>query len=92
MTFSELKKAEERSKRLKSKNLMKHVLKDVTGYARPGELVAVMGASGSGKTTLLSCLAHRTREFQEYHREGDMKVNGIKSWAAHFGNYGAFIQ
>ncbi len=71
---------------------MKHVLKDCTGYAKPGELVAVMGPSGSGKTTLLSTLVHRTREFEGYIREGQMKVNGITSWAAHFGNYGAFIQ
>ena len=35
---------------------MKRILHNVTGYARPGELVAIMGASGSGKTSLLNIL------------------------------------
>ncbi|KAK0640540.1 ABC transporter G family member 19, partial [Lasiodiplodia hormozganensis] len=37
----------------------KHLLRDVCGYAKPGSLVALMGASGAGKTTLLSLLAQR---------------------------------
>ncbi len=36
---------------------MKQILTNSNGYAKPKELMAVMGASGSGKTSLLNVLA-----------------------------------
>lgn len=37
----------------------KKLLNKVNGYAKPGVMVALMGASGAGKTTLLNTLAQR---------------------------------
>ena len=37
----------------------KQLLHNVNGYAKPGVMVALMGASGAGKTTLLNTLAQR---------------------------------
>lgn len=38
----------------------KHLLKNVTGVANSGELLAVLGASGAGKTTLMNALSFRS--------------------------------
>lgn len=37
----------------------KRLLDNVSGYAKPGVMVALMGASGAGKTTLLNTLSQR---------------------------------
>ena len=51
----------------------RQLLHAVNGYAKPGKMVALMGASGAGKTTLLNTLSQR----QVMGRvEGEMFVDG----------------
>ncbi|CAL4117650.1 unnamed protein product [Meganyctiphanes norvegica] len=60
----------------KSKGVVqeKHILKNVSGICRPGELLAIMGASGAGKTTLLNVLTNRSSSALRI--EGEMYMNG----------------
>ena len=52
----------------------KSILRNITGYVHPGELVALMGPSGSGKTSLLDTLAgRRPKELMV----GQVYVNGL---------------
>jgi ATP-binding cassette subfamily G (WHITE) protein 2 (SNQ2) len=49
------------------------LLNKVDGYAKPGVMVALMGASGAGKTTLLNTLSQRQKVGVV---AGDMLVDG----------------
>ncbi|KAF2746585.1 putative ABC transporter [Sporormia fimetaria CBS 119925] len=51
----------------------KKLLNKVTGFAKPGVMVALVGASGAGKTTLLNTLAQRNKTGVIH---GDMLVDG----------------
>jgi arginine/lysine/histidine/glutamine transport system ATP-binding protein len=48
------------------------VLKEITGYVDPGEVIAVIGTSGCGKSTLLRCL-NRLETIDS----GQILINGI---------------
>ena len=51
------------------------ILKGVSGFANPCEILAIMGSSGSGKTSLLSVLTDRIPD--SYHFSGTLTLNGI---------------
>lgn len=59
----------------KSKSV-RFLLKNVSGEAKPGRLMAIMGPSGSGKTTLLNVLAGQLAASPRLHLSGLLEVNG----------------
>ncbi|CAH8386956.1 unnamed protein product [Eruca vesicaria subsp. sativa] len=60
----------------KSSKSVRFLLKNVSGEAKPGRLLAIMGPSGSGKTTLLNVLAGQLSSSPRLHLSGLLEVNG----------------
>ncbi|KAL5148779.1 ABC transporter G family member 11 [Glycine soja] len=58
------------------RNGRKPILKGLTGYAKPGQLLAIMGPSGCGKSTLLDTLAGRLAPSTK--QTGKILINGHK--------------
>lgn len=71
---------------------MKHILKDSTGLARPGEVIAIMGPSGSGKTTLLNILSSRNKLSKNSTFTGQIMANKRDLERNDFSKFGAFVQ
>lgn len=67
----------------------KQILFDVSGEAKPGEVIAIMGSSGAGKTTLLNVLAGRGQA--DGILEGKVLVNGAKR-TRNFRRQAAFVE
>ncbi|KAF4373711.1 hypothetical protein G4B88_030054 [Cannabis sativa] len=63
------------------KNSNRPILRGLTGYAKPGELLAIMGPSGCGKSTLLDALAGRLNA--NTRQSGDILINGNKQTLAY---------
>ncbi|XP_034688428.1 ABC transporter G family member 7 isoform X4 [Vitis riparia] len=63
----------------KSSKSVRFLLKNVSGEAKPGRLLAIMGPSGSGKTTLLNVLAGQLMASPRLHLSGLLEVNGKPS-------------
>ncbi|KAI1000184.1 ABC transporter G family member [Podosphaera aphanis] len=66
----------------------KQILTDIRGTARPGEILAIMGASGAGKTTFLDILARKNKKGVV---EGNFYVNGQKVDDAEYKNVVGFV-
>ncbi|KAI9088636.1 hypothetical protein K1719_029750 [Acacia pycnantha] len=63
----------------KSSKSVRFLLKNVSGEAKPGRLLAIMGPSGSGKTTLLNVLAGQLAASPRLHLSGLLEFNGKPS-------------
>ncbi|KAF7803745.1 ABC transporter G family member 11 [Senna tora] len=63
------------------KNGRKPILQGLTGYAKPGQLLAIMGPSGCGKSTLLDALAGRLGS--KLKQTGKILINGHRQALAH---------
>ena len=57
----------------------KQVIKDISGEACPGEILAIMGPTGSGKTTLLSVLSHTAQSAIEVKRQSPTMNHRLKT-------------
>ena len=64
------------------------ILENVTGAAKPGELLAIMGASGAGKSTFLDILARKNKRGSV---SGKISVNGHDVSDSDFKNVVGFV-
>jgi len=71
--------------------VVKPILKGITGYARPGQVLAIMGGSGAGKTALLSMLGGRI-PVGEYEISGELRINGHERDVNMFRRYTGFVE
>jgi ABC-type multidrug transport system ATPase subunit/ABC-type multidrug transport system permease subunit len=67
------------------------VLKGVSGFANPGELLAVMGSSGSGKTSLLSILSNQIFTQTNVEISGSIEVNGVSIKSINYSTIAKYV-
>ncbi len=70
---------------------MKRVITKASGYAMPGECVAILGPSGSGKTSLMNVLSGRTSLSHGSRYDGSVVVNGRRLTRESFGQFAALV-
>ncbi|KAI4296391.1 hypothetical protein L6164_036354 [Bauhinia variegata] len=63
------------------RNGSRSILQGLTGYAKPGQLLAIMGPSGCGKSTFLDALAGRLDS--NTRQTGEILINGHKQTLAY---------
>lgn len=67
------------------------IIQDVSGIAKPGQVMAIMGASGAGKTTLLNVLTCRSNG--NLKMDGSVKLNGtFITSASDIASFSGYVQ
>ncbi len=68
------------------------IVKDATGYAKPGSTLYIMGSSGAGKTSLLNMLSDRIKKNGNTSQTGKVLINDkIEMTSDIFGKVGAYV-
>lgn len=75
----------------KSKNGLRKILNGMTGFARPGEFLAVMGTSGSGKTIFLNALTGAVRDSSKISLSGEVLANKQSIYDINFYKYIGYV-
>ncbi|KAG5683231.1 hypothetical protein PVAND_012524 [Polypedilum vanderplanki] len=70
----------------------KHLLKNVTGVAYSGELLAVLGSSGAGKTTLMNALCFRSPSGIKVSSTTVRALNGVPVTSEKLRSHCAYVQ
>eukprot|EP00667_Euglena_gracilis_P007942 EG_transcript_8030 len=76
-------------KKGKAAKLGLRLLENVSGFAKPGTMTALMGSSGAGKTTLLDVLAGRKNTGRV---EGEILLNGQKTDPVAFSRVAGYVE
>ena len=71
----------------------KRILKGVNGFAKPKELVGIIGPSGAGKTTLLEYLGNKLPITPDIFisEESKSMINGVTYDKEQFNNIGSYV-
>ncbi|XP_054159477.1 protein white-like [Oppia nitens] len=78
------------SLRKRKKRDPRHILRNVNGQIKAGQLLAIMGASGAGKTTLMNVLTQRN--LSDIVFEGTVRLNGRIADANRITALSAYVQ
>ncbi|CDW79863.1 abc transporter family protein [Stylonychia lemnae] len=74
------------------KPIQKDILKDVSGYALPGEVLYLIGSSGSGKTSLLNVICDRIIPNRNVKLQKNVIINDRKELDSRsFSKLGAYV-
>nr|GEW81765.1 ABC transporter G family member 11-like [Tanacetum cinerariifolium] len=80
LTWEELGVAVSSTSGREEKDGFKSILSGATGYAKPGEIVAIMGPYGCGKSTLLDSLAGRLASNARHTGRAYMTQEQVLTW------------
>eukprot|EP00331_Platyophrya_macrostoma_P006837 CAMPEP_0176428008 /NCGR_PEP_ID=MMETSP0127-20121128/12909_1 /TAXON_ID=938130 /ORGANISM="Platyophrya macrostoma, Strain WH" /LENGTH=556 /DNA_ID=CAMNT_0017809639 /DNA_START=239 /DNA_END=1909 /DNA_ORIENTATION=- len=69
----------------------RQILRDLNGFAKHGELLAIMGASGAGKTSLLNILSCRISPGKNVTIKGTVQANKLNFNSEIFSKFAGYV-